>query len=165
MKKQGAYALIMVLVMTALAALFIISAWFIAGFQFDIVDQREQWHKHFYATEAGLKVGLAYVKDNFDGVHQLMSKQKKLPKVDLYQVLEMCGCNKNNAKADLRLLFGVEKLTSSQYPDALLVRAELWQETVCCCTLKAIICKELMRTEKGQEKRFVVRHFTIDSTV
>lgn len=152
MNKPGA-ALIIVLSMLSLLSVFVLHAWFISGFQFDIATQQIVWYKNFYATEAGLNMGLATVRANFDDFYKRVQQAPQVVDVSI-----------NRGADDQRVMLLVQKIGQTRAP-VLLLSARCMQHDHCVCCVRCLLNKRDMTVDNKREQYCVVSGFSFGTGV
>lgn len=161
MKASHGSALVIVLSLLGVVSVLVMHAWFITGMQYDIVLQRELWHKNFYATEMLLNVALAQVSSNFEMIAKQASLSKEPVFIDLSQMLEK---NKNDSTGKQEVV-SVQSCNDKAQEGALLVRALYLENKVCMCQLQCLLKKTAESEQNNKEIHFVASHFTLGAGV
>jgi hypothetical protein len=132
-------ALLLVLVITSILTFFSFSCWHTSALFLDLVIAREQFYKHFYATEDILQDGIQVAKKNF-------SYYTKTPTI----------ITRDTA-------YGIVSLYISRVEtNNLLIRTVLEQENRALCVLHCNLTKD-QRNENNTQ--YMVQHFTIGNIV
>ena len=156
-QNHDAYALLIVLSMIAIASTLVLNVWFLTSFRLDVVHQREGWYKNLYATEAAFNVGIALAQAHFAKFQQQLDKKKDHIRFDLSPLLKQVDPAHFLLMARLP---GDEKLKN-----VLVLTVQKRHNGAAECQLHCLLKKVTVKTNNGQEERFVVSHFTVGSAV
>jgi hypothetical protein len=150
---KGGTALIIVLVMMSLLSVLMLHAWFISGFQFDIATQQIVWYKHFYATEAGLNIGVTTVRAHFDDFYKRAQNAPVAIDVSLNGVL-----------GNQRVMLFVQKVERMDNR-VLLLSARCLQQSHCVCCIRCLLNKIDVMVDNKREQYFVVSGFSFGTDI
>lgn len=152
MNNRGA-ALVIVLSMLSLLSGFVLHAWFISSFEYDIATQQIVWYKNFYATKAGLHMGIATVRVRFDEFYKRAQMSPQFIDVSIKD---------SSAAGSVMLL--VQKIGLHGKP-MLLLFAQCMQQGHCACCLRCVLTKQVMTVDNKREQYFVASGFCFGTDI